>query len=83
MNLTGIIALLQTVVANLPGAITTVEALTSLGTKFYATINGHEPTDAEVAELRAMIDADLAEALTPLPLAQPGDPDYVPDPTGV
>ena len=42
MNLTGIIALLQTVVANLPGAITTVEALTSLGTKFYATINGHE-----------------------------------------
>ena len=83
MNLTGIIALLQTVVANLPGTITTVEQLTALGTKFYATINGHQPSDVEVAELRAMIDADVAEALTPLPLAQPGDPDYVPDPAGV
>ena len=83
MTLASIVALLQTVVANLPGAITTAEALTDLGTKFYATINGHQPTDAEVAELRAAVDADLAEALTPLPPAQPGDPDYVPDPTGV
>ena len=83
MDIAGVIALLKVVAVELPGAISTGVQLVDLGKKFYETANGRVPTDAEVAELRAAVDADLAEALTPLPLAQPGDPDYVPDPTGV
>lgn len=77
MEIAGIIALLQTVVANLPGAITTVTQLVDLGKKFFAVSNGREPTPDEVLQLRMSIDADVAQALTPLPPAQPGDPDYV------
>lgn len=77
MEIAAVIALLQTVVASLPGAITTVTQLVDLGKKFFTTVNGQEPTDADVATLRAMIDADVAEALTPLPPAEPGDPDFI------
>lgn len=73
-----VIAILQVVVANLPGAIKTGAQLYDLGTKLYATTQGTEPTDAEKAQLQAAIDADLIEALSPLPPAQPGDPDYTP-----
>ena len=73
-----VIAILQVVVANLPGAITTAEQLYDLGTKFYATMNGIAPTADETSQLQAAIDTDLAQALTPLPAAQPGDPDYNP-----
>lgn len=76
MDITGVISLLQIVVANLPGAITTTTQLVDLGTKFYASVNGEQPTPAEIAELRAAVDADVAKALEPLPPAQPGDPDY-------
>lgn len=78
MGIAEIIAVLQVVVAQLPGAITTAEQLYDLGSKLFATVNGREPTDAEVEELEAQIDADVAESLTPLPPAQPGDPDYQP-----
>ncbi len=77
MDIAGVISLLQVVVANLPGAITTVTQLVDLGQKFFATTNGRDPTPDEVAALRASIDADLMDALTPLPPAQPGDPDFV------
>ena len=77
MDAAAIISLLQVVVAELPGAITTVEQLYALGEKFWASTNGTPPSDADKTELRAQIDADVAEALTPLPDAQPGDPDYV------
>ena len=77
MDIAAIIKILTTVVAELPGAITTVKQLVDLGQKFFATVNGREPTPAEIADLRAQIDADVAEALTPLPEAQPGDPDYI------
>ena len=77
MDAAAIISLLQVVVAELPGAITTVEQLYALGEKFWASTNGTPPSDADKVELRAQIDADVAEALTPLPDAQPGDPDYV------
>lgn len=73
-----VIAILQVVVANLPGAITTAEQLYDLGMKLYATTNGTEPTDADKAQLQAAIDADLIVALTPLPPAQAGDPDFTP-----
>jgi hypothetical protein len=75
MDIAGVINLLKVVAAELPGAITTVTQLVDLGQKFYATANGREPTAAEVLELRASIDADVAEALTPLPPPRPGDPD--------
>lgn len=78
MDIATIITVLQTIVASLPGAITTVEQLVSLGTKFFTATNGTAPTDADIATLRAGIDADVAAALQPLPPAQPGDPDYVP-----
>lgn len=77
MDISAVISVLQVVVAQLPGAITTVAQLTDLGTKFYESVNGHAPSIEEVAALRAAIDADVATALTPLPPAQPGDPDYV------
>lgn len=76
MNMAAIIQLLQTVVANLPGAVTTAEQLYALGEKFFATLNGHAPTEDEQAQLRAQIDIDVAQALAPLPPAEPGDPDY-------
>lgn len=78
MDVSVIIALLKVVAANLPGAISTTEQLVELGTKFMATVNGHEPTAEEVAALRAQVDADVALALEPLPPAQPDDPDYQP-----
>ena len=77
MPIAAIIAILQTVVQELPGAITTVEQLYALGTKFFTAANGTAPTADEQTQLEAAIDAAVAEALTPLPDAQPGDPDYV------
>ena len=76
MPIAAIIAILQTVITELPSAISTVEQLYSLGEKFFSAANGREPTDQEKSDLRAAIDADVAEALTPLPPAQPGDPDF-------
>lgn len=78
MEITAIIAILQTVVQELPGAITTVEQLYALGTKFFAAANGTAPTAAEQAQLQSAIDSDVADALTPLPDPQPGDPDATP-----
>lgn len=80
MDVTAVLSVLQIIVANLPGAIKTVEQLYDLGVKFMTAQNGTAPTEDEQATLRAMIDSDVAEALTPLPPAQPGDPDFV-DPT--
>lgn len=77
MDIATIITVLQTVVSALPGAITTVEQLVDLGKKFFTATNGTAPTDADIAALRAGIDADVAAALAPLPPAQPGDPDFV------
>ena len=77
MDIAAIISVLQVVVANLPGAVTTAEDLVGLGTKFYESVNGHAPSIAEVAALRSAVDNDVAVALTPLPPAQPGDPDYL------
>lgn len=77
MELAGIIALLQVVITNLPGAIKTAQELYDLGAKFFETIHGKAPTTDELAQLEAMIDADVVEALGDLPEAQPGDPDYV------
>lgn len=76
MPIAAIIAILQTVITELPGAITTVEQLYALGKKFFTAANGTPPTQDEITQLHAAIDADVAEALTPLPPAQPGDPDY-------
>lgn len=76
MPIAAIIAILQTVITELPGAITTVEQLYALGTKFFSAANGTAPTADEVTQLRAAIDSDVAEALTPLPPAQAGDPDF-------
>jgi len=76
MGVAGIIAILQVVVANIPGAITTAEQLYDLGKKLFATINGVDPTEDELAALEAAIDSDVIEALSPLPPPQPGDPDF-------
>ncbi len=76
MNVASVIALLQVVAQALSGAITTAEQLVDLGSKFMKTINGTDPTPEDIAALRAAIDADVAQALTPLPPAQPGDPDF-------
>lgn len=76
MEIGAIITILQTVITELPGAITTVEQLVSLGQKFFSAANGKDPTADEMTQLRAAIDADVAAALEPLPAAQPGDPDY-------
>lgn len=76
MEIGAIIAILQTMITELPGAITTVEQLVSLGEKFFSTVNGKDPTEDEKAQLRAQIDTDVAAALEPLPPAQAGDPDF-------
>lgn len=76
MDVAGIIAILQVVVENLPGAINTGSELVDLGKKLFSTINGREPTAAEIANLETQIDADVADALEPLNPAQPGDPDF-------
>lgn len=77
MEIGAIIAILQTVVTELPGAITTVTQLVDLGKKFFSATNGKDPTADEMAQLRAAIDSDVAAALEPLPPAQAGDPDFV------
>lgn len=77
MDISAVIRVLKVVVAELPDAVKTGEQLVDLGVKSYEAANGHVPSIAEVAELRAAIDADVAIALTPLPPAQKGDPDFV------
>ena len=76
MGVAEIISILLLVVKELPGAIETTTQLVDLGKKLFATVNGREPTEQEVADLEAQIQADVAEALKPLPPAEPGDPDY-------
>ena len=76
MPIAAIIAILQTVIQELPGAITTVEQLYALGTKFFTAANGTAPTSDEQTQLEVAIDSDVTEALTPLPPAQAGDPDF-------
>lgn len=78
MGVAEIISILLLVVKELPGAIETTTQLIDLGKKLFATANGREPTAEEMADLEAQIESDVAEALTPLPPAQPGDPDYKP-----
>lgn len=58
------------------GAIKTAKELYDLGEKFFATVQGREPTADERTALQKQIDEDVAKALLPLPDAQPGDPDY-------
>lgn len=77
MDIATIVSLLKVAVTEAPSIISTGVDLVNLGTKFYETVNGTKPTDDEIAQLRAAVDADVAIALTPLPAAQPGDPDYV------
>lgn len=76
MDFSTIIALLNVVVANLPGAIKTAEELYALGVQFFGVINNKPLTEEQRTALYAQIDADVAEALTPLPPARPGDPDF-------
>jgi hypothetical protein len=62
-----IIAMLQAAVAAAPTVIQTAQDLYDIGAKVYAALNGTAPTAEQMAELQAQIDADVAEALTPLP----------------
>lgn len=78
MNIAAILLILKTVVTELPGAISTGKQLFDLGKKFFVTVNGREPTEAEETDLQTQIAADVVLALEPLPPAQPGDPDYEP-----
>ena len=78
MAIAEIISILLLVVRELPGAISTVQQLVDIGKKMFETVNGREPTADEIAELELQIEADVAEALTPLPPPIPGDPDYKP-----
>lgn len=71
-----ILPILQIIVQNLPGAISTIDQLVDLGSKLYAVQNGREPTPDEIAQLRSALLADVTLALEPLPPAQPGDPDF-------
>lgn len=76
MDVAGIISILLVVVKELPGAIETVIKLVDLGKKLFATVNGREPTADEIVDLETQIAAEVAEALQPMPPAEPGDPDY-------
>lgn len=78
MGVTAIISILLLIVKELPDAISTVEQLVDIGKKMFATVNGREPTADEIADLELQIEANVALAMTPLPPAQPGDPDYQP-----
>lgn len=62
-----IIQILQAVIAAMPSVISTAEELYTIGQKVFETLNGRVPTDQEIADLQTQIDADVAEALTPIP----------------
>ena len=77
--------------------LTVVETLTKLAPTFVATWNdlkpfaqslytqfndGVAPTDAQLTELEAQLDALAARLQEPLPAAQPGDPDFQKKPEG-
>lgn len=72
MDFTTIIAILNVVAEAAPGVISTAEKLYAIGAKVFTVIQGRVPTDEEMAALVAQIDADVAEALTPLPDAPTG-----------
>jgi hypothetical protein len=74
--ITTVISVLQLIVQNMPGAITTAQSLYDLGNKLFATIGGRAPTADEQDQLEAQIDSDVIDALSPLPPAQQGDPDF-------
>lgn len=67
MDFALIISILSAVAKELPNAISTAEQLYGLGQKVFEVVNGRVPTDEEIAALNAQIDADVAEALAPLP----------------
>ena len=60
-----------------PTIIQTVENVRPMAARLVDAIQGKtELSEEEIAQLQAGVDALLDEAMTPLPPAQPGDPDY-------
>jgi len=59
-----------------PTVVKTIDDVTPLAKRFIAIVKGEKVTEAQQAELEALIDAVYAESQEPLPPAQPGDPDY-------
>lgn len=66
-SIEAIIAMLQAAIQFAPQAISTAEQLYEIGQKLFETLNGREPTQAEQDDLQRQIDADVAEALRPMP----------------
>lgn len=59
-----------------PQIAQTVTDFAPYATALYQQLAGQAPTDDQRAVMRAGIEALFARLETPLPPAQPGDPDY-------
>lgn len=81
MDTSAIISIVLTAVSTLvkvaPQVMQTVTDLKPYAQALYQELTGQAPTSDQNAALAAGIDALFARLETPLPAAQPGDPDYV------
>lgn len=78
--LTTVLTVVETLARLAPEFVRTWDNLKPFATDLFKQLSGAEPTEAEVADMEARIDALAAQLQVPLPEAQPGDPDYQKDP---
>lgn len=74
-----VLTALDTLVKVAPQVVQTVGDLKPYAEQLYRNLTGQEATDEQRAAMAAGIEALFARMETPLPPAQPGDPDYKAD----
>ena len=72
-----VLTAVSTLIKVAPQVIQTVKDFKPYAEALYGELTGQAPNDDQRATLAAGIDALFARLETPLPPAQPGDPDYV------
>lgn len=71
-----VVTVIETLSKLAPQFVATWNDLKPFANSLYAQFKGEQPTEQELLDLEAKIDALAARLQEPLPPAQPGDPDY-------
>lgn len=72
-----VLSAVETLIKVAPQVVQTIKDLKPYAVALYHELAGQPPTSDQRATLEAGVDALFARLETPLPPAQPGDPDYV------
>jgi hypothetical protein len=74
--LASVLTVIETLTKLAPTFVSTWNDLKPFAAQLYTQFKGEQPTDAELVDLEAQIDALATRLQIPLPPAQPGDPDF-------